>query len=147
MICILSTQGSEVCTALVDGQHCTFPPYILPAKKNHENRTVIYPGRKSRGLTAENFDDLRDYATPEELSELSTFQEFVERFVKPSAVCSVQCMLLWAEWVRYYKKTTREFPALILEKNFRDLVIRRFDLSVSEDEARGFVFPGIKFVP
>jgi hypothetical protein len=147
VICILATQGSDVCTALVDSQHCIFPPDILPAKKNHKNRNGIYPGRKIRGLTAENFDDLRDYATPQELTELSTFKEFVERFVKPSTVCSVQCMLLWAEWVRYYKKTTREFPALILEKNFRDLVKQMFDVPVSEDDTRGFIFPGIKFVP
>ena len=81
------------------------------------------------------------------LSELSAFQEFCRTFCETQRGLSVQCMLLWAEWDRYYKKTTREFPALILEKNFRDLVTRRFDLSVSEDESRGFVFPGIKFVP
>jgi hypothetical protein len=86
------------------------------------------------------------YATAEELTELSAFEEFLARFVRPRADCAVQCMLLWAEWVRYYKKTTREFPALILEKNFMDLVTRQYDLLVSEDDSRGFVFPGITFV-
>jgi hypothetical protein len=86
------------------------------------------------------------YATAEELIELSAFQEFLARYVRPGEDCAVQCMLLWAEWVRYYKKTTREFPALVLEKNFMDLVTRQFDLMVSEDESRGFVFPGITFV-
>jgi hypothetical protein len=94
----------------------------------------------------ENLEDLRMYATTEELTELAAFQEFLARFVRPSADCAVQCMLLWSEWVRYYKKTTREFPALILEKNFMDLVTRRFDLLVSEDDSRGFVFPGLTFV-
>lgn len=86
------------------------------------------------------------YATAGELTELAAFQEFLARFVRRSADCAVQCMLLWAEWVRYYRKTTREFPALILEKNFMDLVTRKFDLLVFEDDSRGFVFPGLTFV-
>jgi hypothetical protein len=94
-----------------------------------------------------NFNILRMYATPEELTELAAFQDFIARFVKTSAVYTVQCMLLWTEWVRFYKKKTREFPALILENNFRDLVTNWFNLTVSEDESRGYVFPGIKFVP
>jgi hypothetical protein len=97
-------------------------------------------------LTSENLEDLLMYSTAEELTELEAFQEFLARFVRPGTDCAVQCMLLWAEWVRYYKKTTREFPALILEKNFMDLVTRKFDLPVSEDDSRGFVFPGLKFV-
>jgi hypothetical protein len=56
-------------------------------------------------------------------------------------------MLLWTEWVRFYKKKTKEFPALILEKDFRDLITSRFNLTVSEDESRGFVYPGLTFVP
>jgi len=102
---------------------------------------------KDAEVPAENLDILRVYATPGELTELAAFQDFLTRFVKIRADCTVQCMLLWTEWVRFYKKKTREFPVLILEKDFRDLVTWRFDLSVSEDESRGYVYPGLTFVP
>jgi hypothetical protein len=146
VICILSTQGSEVCTESVSARECSFPPYLLQIRNSNKNTTAFRTVGKTRELTSENLEELRMYATAEELTELAAFQEFLARYVKPHADCAVQCMLLWAEWVRYYKKTTREFPALILEKNFMDLVTRHFDLMVSEDDWRGFVFPGIKFV-
>ncbi len=56
-------------------------------------------------------------------------------------------MLLWAEWVRFYRKQTRKIPGLILEKEFRDLVVNRYELSVMEDGFRGYIYPGIKYVP
>ena len=146
MICILSTQGSDVCTESVSARECTFPPYLVQIKDSNKNTTAFRTVGKTQELTVENLEELRMYATAQELTELSAFEEFLARFVKPRADCAVQCMLLWAEWVRYYKKSTREFPALILEKNFMDLVTRQFDLRVSEDASRGFVFPGITFV-
>jgi hypothetical protein len=85
--------------------------------------------------------------SPEELGELKTFQEFLAQHIRPSAIRDVQCMLLWAEWVRFYKRQTKKVPDLILEKEFRDLILSRFGCAVAEDEARGFVYPGIKYVP
>jgi hypothetical protein len=55
-------------------------------------------------------------------------------------------MLLWAEWVRFCLKETRAFPRLILEKEFRDLVVNQLGFTVLEDEARGQVYPGVRFV-
>jgi hypothetical protein len=127
------------------GQERRFPWYISnKLKKRGKNLTDVDTTRK---LPAENLDSLRGYATPGELTELAAFQDFLTRFVKIRTDCTVQCMLLWTEWVRFYKKKTREFPALILEKDFRDLVTSRFSLTVSEDESRGFVYRGLKFVP
>ena len=83
----------------------------------------------------------------EELDELKTFQEFLSKHIKPNAICDVQCMLLWTEWVRFYKKQTRKIPDLILEKEFRNLIINHFDLPVTEDGSRGYIYSGIKYVP
>ena len=141
MICILSTQGSDVCTESVSARECTFPPYLLQIRNSNKNTTAFRIVGKTRELTSENLEDLQMYSTAEELTELAAFQEFLARFVRPGTDCAVQCMLLWAEWVRYYKKTTREFPALILEKNFMDLVSRKFDLPVQRMTRVGLYSP------
>jgi len=85
--------------------------------------------------------------SPEELGELKTFREFLARHIKPSAIRDVQCMLLWAEWVRFYKRQTKKVPDLILEKEFRDLILSQFGCPVAEDAVRGYVYPGIKYIP
>jgi hypothetical protein len=85
--------------------------------------------------------------SPEELGELKTFREFLVRHIKPSAIRDVQCMLLWAEWVRFYKRQTKKVPDLILEKEFRDLILNKFGCAIAEDQVRGFVYPGVKYIP
>jgi len=84
---------------------------------------------------------------PEELGELKTFREFLSRHIRPSAIRDVQCMLLWAEWVRFYKRQTKKVPDLILEKEFRDLILNKFGCAIAEDQVRGFVYPGVKYIP
>lgn len=145
VICISIAQGSGAFLISAAGQERRFPWYVSnKLKKRGKNLIDVDTTRK---LPAENLDSLRVYATPGELTELAAFQDFLTRFVKIRTDCTVQCMLLWTEWVRFYKKKTKEFPALILEKDFRDLITSRFSLTVSEDESRGFVYPGLKFVP
>jgi len=130
------------------GQERRIPWYISnKMKKRGKNFIAMDKTRKDAEVTAENLDSLRVYATPGELTELAAFHDFLTRFVKIHTDCTVQCMLLWTEWVRYYRKKTREFPALILEKDFRDLISSRFSLTVSEEESRGYVYPGLTFVP
>ena len=85
--------------------------------------------------------------SPEELGELKTFREFLVRHIKPSTIRDVQCMLLWAEWVRFYKRQTKKVPDLILEKEFRDLILSQFGCAIAEDQVRGFVYPGVKYIP
>jgi len=83
----------------------------------------------------------------EELHELILFQEYISRHVNYSVVRVVQCMFLWAEWVRFFKKHTRDFPRIILEKEFRDLIVQHFNPRVDEDGFLGSVYTGITFVP
>jgi hypothetical protein len=56
-------------------------------------------------------------------------------------------MLLWSEWVRFNRKERKKVPELILEKEFRNLIMNRYDLSIGEDGFRGYIYPGIKYVP
>jgi hypothetical protein len=85
--------------------------------------------------------------SPDELRELGIFNAFVSSHVRPSVIRDVPCMCLWAEWVRFFLKQMKRFPELILEKEFRDLIIQRFGFDVAEDAARGPVYPGILFAP
>jgi hypothetical protein len=83
---------------------------------------------------------------PAELNEFRNFHAFISSHVQPTNMCDTPCMLLWAEWVRFCLKETHAFPRLILEKEFRDLVVNQLGFTVMEDEARGQVYPGVRFV-
>ncbi len=83
----------------------------------------------------------------EEFRELSIFDEFLGNHVRESGICSVQCMLVWNEWVRTFRRQTHEFPKLILEKEFCSVLTERFGVGVAEEDHRGTVFAGIRFVP
>jgi hypothetical protein len=84
--------------------------------------------------------------SPAELNEFQKFNSFISSHVQTNNMCDIPCMLLWAEWVRFCLKETRLFPRLILEKEFRDLVVNQLGFTVLEDEARGQVYPGVRFV-
>lgn len=83
----------------------------------------------------------------EELHELNVLKQFLGRHVKPAGICDVQCMLLWSEWVRTFKRQTLVFPKLILEKEFRCVIMNTFGIDVVDTDFRGAVYPGIKFIP
>ena len=83
--------------------------------------------------------------SPAELNEFRNFHTFISSHVQPSNMCDTPCMLLWAEWVRFCLKEMHIFPSLILEKEFRDLVVNQFGFTVLEDETRGHVYPGVRF--
>jgi hypothetical protein len=83
----------------------------------------------------------------EELQELKAFHEFMVRHVQPNESCSVQCMLVWNEWVRTFRCQIHEFPKLIKEKEFRSVVTEKYGVGIAEDKFRGAVFPGLRFVP
>jgi hypothetical protein len=148
VISISAMKSSEVSKTFGINQPYAFPKHIL--RKTPDTKLVLYAGYPDTTNGEElkkNYYDLGIEVNPRELVELKTFQEFLSQHVKPNAICDVQCMLLWAEWVRFYMKQTRKVPDLILEKEFRDLIINQFDLSVTEDGFRGFIYPGIKYVP
>jgi hypothetical protein len=81
-----------------------------------------------------------------DLNEFLAFHTFISSHIQPSNMCDTPCMLLWAEWVRFCLKEMHTFPSLILEKEFGDLVVNHFGFSVADDEARGRVYPGVRFV-
>jgi hypothetical protein len=83
----------------------------------------------------------------DELNELRAFDEFLARHVQANRICDVQCMLLWNEWARTFRRKTHGFPKLILEKEFRSIIMDRFGTGVADDGFRGTVYPGIRYVP
>jgi hypothetical protein len=148
VISISAMKSSEVSKTFGINQPYAFPKNIL--QKTSDTKLLLYAGypdaTKDEDLE-KNYYELGIDVNPEELVELKTFHEFLSQHIKPNAICDVQCMLLWAEWVRFYRKQTRKIPDLILENEFRDLIINQFNLSVAEDGFRGFIYPGIKYVP
>jgi hypothetical protein len=140
-------KSSEVSKTFGFNQPYAFPMHTLQKPSDAGmSRFAGYPDIPDTALE-EKCSDLGLNVSCEELTELKTFQEFLSKHIKPNAICDVQCMLLWAEWVRFYRKQTRKIPGLILEKEFRDLVVNRYELSVMEDGFRGYIYPGIKYVP
>jgi hypothetical protein len=85
--------------------------------------------------------------SPGEIQELAIFDDFLEHHIQPNRVCDVQCMYLWNEWVRAFRSQTHGFPKLILEKEFRSVIMDRFGIAVVTEDKRGAVYPGLKFVP
>lgn len=93
----------------------------------------------------ENHESGRD-VSPADLNEFHNFHTFISSHVQPAEMCDTPCMLLWAEWVRFCLKEMHTFPRLILEKEFRDLAVNQFGFTVFDDEVRGRVYPGVRFV-
>jgi hypothetical protein len=101
----------------------------------------LQPG--SAGPCPPSLDDL----SPEDFREIDVFEEFLDDHVKENAICDVQCMLLWSEWVRTFRRKNSGFPRLIREKEFRSAVTDTFGVGIMTDGGRGPVYAGLKFVP
>jgi hypothetical protein len=84
---------------------------------------------------------------PSEAEELRIFREFLELHVQENGICDVQCMLLWSEWVRAFRREAPGFPNLIREKEFRGVIADTYGVGISHDDFRGAVYPGIRYVP
>jgi hypothetical protein len=105
------------------------------------------PGSRISDQVARWFSMAGIDLSPEEYNELEIFGEFLERHVKPVGIRDVQCMLLWSEWVRMYRRNATGFPMIIREKEFRSAITGRFGAGIFTDEWRGPVFTGLCFVP
>ena len=122
------------------------------SQKSASNTAQLYQyyiEEKNRPLpdqAIEKSDEFITDVSPAELNEFRNFHSFISSHVQPTTMYDTPCMLLWAEWVRFCLKETRSFPRLILEKEFRELVVNQLGFTVLEDEARGQVYPGIRFV-
>ena len=92
-------------------------------------------------LPAETGDVLGD------MHELRVLEQFLGRHVKLAGIRDVQCMLLWSEWVRTFRRRTPGFPKLIRENEFRDAVMDTFGVNTAQKGFRGEVYSGIKFSP
>ncbi len=114
---------------------CLSPPFI--------NGTVSGMPDRSDGRFRLSGIDI----SPEEYNELALFDEFLARHVQPDGICDVQCMLLWSEWVRTFRRRIPGFPNLIRENEFRSVITERYGTGVADDGFRGEVYPGIRFVP
>jgi len=84
---------------------------------------------------------------PAEAEELRVFQEFLERHVQTNGICDVQCMLLWSEWVRTFRRNIPGFPSIIREKEFRSVILDKYGVGIAYDDFRGAVYPGVRYVP
>lgn len=85
--------------------------------------------------------------SPDESRELKIFDEFLLRHVQPNGNCDVQCMLLWNEWVRVFRRRASGFPNMIREKEFRSIITGTFGAGIATDGWRGAVYSGVRFVP
>jgi len=83
----------------------------------------------------------------EEYNEINIFDEFLARHVQPNGICDVQCMLLWSEWVRAFRRRAPGFPNLIRENEFRSVITDKFGVEIADDGFRGNVYSGIRFIP
>ena len=72
-------------------------------------------------------------------NELKAFDEFLANHVRPNRICSVQCMLLWSEWVRTFRRRISGFPKLIGEEEFRNAITGAFGVEIADDGYRGRV--------
>lgn len=82
-----------------------------------------------------------------EVTELTILLEFLSRHVRSVSDCDVQCMLLWNEWVRGYRRRVNRFPDLIREKEFKTIITGMFGTGIADDGWRGPVYPGVRFMP
>lgn len=144
-----TTQSSETCISIMTPRQ----EHILPAT----SRTLIAGDGLSPFSGPADAEVLNQFGeqfrvtgieiSDDEISELRIFDDYLARHVQPNRICDVQCMLLWNEWVRTYRRQTHEFPKLIREKEFRSVITDKFGTGIADDGFRGPVYQGIKFVP
>lgn len=109
-------------------------------RRMKERTGILPPDEDCTGM-------LRNATSPDGLHELVLLEEFLTRHIRQDGLRSVQCMLLWTEWVRTCARQTRRFPRIVLEAAFRQAVSERIGCDIAHDDDRGAVWPGIRFVP
>ena len=104
-------------------------------------------GTRTQNRFGEKFRSAGVDVSREECHELAIFEDFLEHHVQTNRIYDVQCMLLWSEWIRAFRRRSSGFPDIIREKEFRSVITDRFGVEIANDGFRGAVYPGIKFVP
>jgi hypothetical protein len=95
----------------------------------------------------EKFSLAGNNASHEHANELRILEMFLERHVQLNGALSVQCMLLWSEWIRMFRRNVPGFPKMIHEEEFRMVIKDRFHADIAFDGSRGAIYSGIRFVP
>jgi hypothetical protein len=104
-------------------------------------------GTRTQDRFGEKFRSAGVDVSREECHELAIFEDFLDLHVQANRICDVQCMLLWSEWIRAFRRRSSGFPDIIREKEFRSVITKKFGTEIANDGFRGAVYPGIKFVP
>jgi len=121
-------------------RHLSAGEFLSPAFMNTTNSVMLDRFNERYQLNSVDI-------SPDEVSELNVFHEFLAHHVQPGRTCDVQCMRLWSEWVRTFQRRTNGFPQQVLEKEFRNAITDIFGVVVAEDGFRGTIYPGLRFVP
>ena len=144
-----TTQSSETCIAIMTPQQGQFLPATGRIPRAGECLSP-FPGTANAEVLnqfGEQFRVTGIEVSDDEISELKIFDDFLARHVQPNRICDVQCMLLWNEWVRTYRRQTHDFPKLIREKEFHSVITDKFGTGLTDDGFRGPIYTGIRFVP
>lgn len=137
-----------------------YPAYRMP-QKDPLSREFRYNSRSSaispHTSDADNLRLMNSFAsrfaldgtdiTEEELMELQLFDEYLSGHVQYNEICTVQCMLLWSEWVRTFRRKVHGFPKLIREPEFHKVILDKYGVVVADEGFRGRVFAGLQFIP
>ncbi|MEI8330431.1 MAG: hypothetical protein WCF90_02070 [Methanomicrobiales archaeon] len=143
-----TTQSSETCIAIMTPRK----EHIFPATSRIPpagDGLSPFPGATNAEVLnqfGELFRETDIEISDDEINELRIFDDFLARHVQPSRICDVQCMLLWNEWVRTYRRQTPDFPKLIREKEFRMVITDKFGTGIAHKGFRGPIYTGIRFV-
>jgi len=144
-----TTQSSETCIAIMTLQQGQFLPATGRIPRAGECLSP-FPGTANTDVLnqfGEQFRVTGIEISDDEISELKIFDDFLARHVQPNRICGVQCMLLWNEWVRTYRRQTHDFPKLIREKEFRSVITDKYGTGITHENFRGPIYTGIRFVP
>ena len=124
-----------------------YPKISVRRVNAHDGLSPVFMDKASTPDYGEQFPLSGIDINPEEMHELGIFDEFLSQHVLKNKIRNVQCMLLWNEWVRTFLRQTHDFPKIILENEFRTIVAEHLGAGIANEDFRGAVFTGIKFVP
>ena len=124
-----------------------YPKTSVGRINTHDGLSPVFTDKTSTQDYGEQFRFSGTDISPEEIHELGIFNEFLSHHVLKNKISDVQCILLWNEWVRTFLRQTHEFPKLILENEFRTVVEEHIGAGIVNEDFRGAVYTGIKFVP
>lgn len=113
---------------------------ISPIASDDDNRRIAF--RFAGPFALEGTD-----ISQEELMELQIFDDFLTGHVRQNEICTVQCMLLWSEWVRTFRRKVHGFPKLIREQEFNKVILDKYGVVVGDEGFRGRVYEGLRFIP